>query len=602
MSAVAAPRTRRPRARARVRRAPARVGVTSALLIMACAAVLIGIVTLQVAVLRLNSERGDLQAQRDQVASANSELAGSARRPAGPRRAGGQKAAKQGLVLAPVEVDRRRARLATERGHEAPAATALGAAARRPPHPPDADVRVRRACWRSARARCRCSCSTAARSRRRPRRSSASRCRCGRRAGRSSTAPARSSRSPTGPSPSGVWPARLHRSHRVRAGALAVHEGSRPREIEKRMGGSAKYVFVARRIDPSTWTRIRGDPVLGPLVNVARDRAASRSRAASIRRAAWPPRSSASTAHGLSGVEMLAQRRAQRARRPGPGLEGQRPSDGRRALGARPARARAGAGQVGAAHARHAHPAARAEGDRADARSSGTPRRSRRSCSIRAPAASSPWPRCPACRRRATAPAIADEWRLRAITDLYEPGSTFKLVTFMGALQEGVILAEDDVPRADRYTKTSRTALRAHDPGRAPSPGRELDGDRHPRALLQRGHDHDRREAAAARRDCRSGSTSRASASATGVDLPGEEQRTASCPKDKWYGTGILNVPIGEGIAVTPLQMAALYASIANKGMWIQPHVTASIGGEPTRAGRRASSSRRTSRPSCARC
>ena len=63
MSAVAAPRSAT-RERA-VRRAPVRVGITSALLIVACAAVLIGIVTLQVAVLRLNSERGDLQARLD---------------------------------------------------------------------------------------------------------------------------------------------------------------------------------------------------------------------------------------------------------------------------------------------------------------------------------------------------------------------------------------------------------------------------------------------------------------------------------------------------------------------------------------------------------
>jgi hypothetical protein len=100
VSAVAAPRsTTRTRA---TRRAPARVGVTSVLLIVACAAVLIGIVTLQVAVLRLNSERGDLQAKRDQIISANSELRG---------RLGGQlapgvlaaAASKQGLVLAPVD-------------------------------------------------------------------------------------------------------------------------------------------------------------------------------------------------------------------------------------------------------------------------------------------------------------------------------------------------------------------------------------------------------------------------------------------------------------------------------------------------------------------
>ena len=86
MSAVAAPRST---TRARpVRRAPARVGVTSALLIVACAAVLIGIVTLQVSVLRLNSERGDLQAKRDQMISSNSELVGLPGRQARPRRAG----------------------------------------------------------------------------------------------------------------------------------------------------------------------------------------------------------------------------------------------------------------------------------------------------------------------------------------------------------------------------------------------------------------------------------------------------------------------------------------------------------------------------------
>ena len=101
MSAVAAPRSA---TRARpVRRAPARVGVTSALLIVACAAVLIGIVTLQVSVLRLNSERGDLQAKRDQMISSNSELVGQL----GGKLAPGvlaQRAAKQGLVLAPVEL------------------------------------------------------------------------------------------------------------------------------------------------------------------------------------------------------------------------------------------------------------------------------------------------------------------------------------------------------------------------------------------------------------------------------------------------------------------------------------------------------------------
>src|SRR4029078_13586992 len=64
-----------------------------------------------------------------------------------------------------------------------------------------------------------------------------------------------------------------------------------------------------------------------------------------------------------------------------------------------------------------------------------------------------------------------------------------------------------------------------------------------------------------------------------GIDLPGEFPGKP-LDNDKWYGTAILNVPIGESIAVTPLEMAALYGSIANNGTWIQPHITAAIGGE----------------------
>jgi hypothetical protein len=69
MSAVAAPR-RATRARP-VRRAPARVGVISALLIVACAAVLIGIVMAQVVFCGWNRSAATC-AQRDQLISPNS--------------------------------------------------------------------------------------------------------------------------------------------------------------------------------------------------------------------------------------------------------------------------------------------------------------------------------------------------------------------------------------------------------------------------------------------------------------------------------------------------------------------------------------------------
>ena len=38
-------------------------------------------------------------------------------------------------------------------------------------------------------------------------------------------------------------------------------------------------------------------------------------------------------------------------------------------------------------------------------------------------------------------------------------------------------------------------------------------------------------------------------------------------------------MPIGQGISVTPIQMASVYAAVANDGVWIQPHLVERVGG-----------------------
>ena len=64
-----------------------------------------------------------------------------------------------------------------------------------------------------------------------------------------------------------------------------------------------------------------------------------------------------------------------------------------------------------------------------------------------------------------------------------------------------------------------------------------------------------------------------------GIDFPGESPGIVVPPK-RWTGSTIGNVPIGQGIAVTPLQMASVYAAIANGGVWIQPHFAERVGDE----------------------
>ena len=64
----------------------------------------------------------------------------------------------------------------------------------------------------------------------------------------------------------------------------------------------------------------------------------------------------------------------------------------------------------------------------------------------------------------------------------------------------------------------------------------------------------------------------------TGIDFPGESSGFA-LPLDQWSGSTIGTVPIGHGIAVTPIQMARAYSAIANGGRLVEPHLIERIGG-----------------------
>jgi cell division protein FtsI (penicillin-binding protein 3) len=63
----------------------------------------------------------------------------------------------------------------------------------------------------------------------------------------------------------------------------------------------------------------------------------------------------------------------------------------------------------------------------------------------------------------------------------------------------------------------------------------------------------------------------------TGIDFPGESMGIVK-PLDQWYGSDEGTIPIGQGIAVTSIQLAAAYAAIANKGVWLEPHLVARVG------------------------
>jgi cell division protein FtsI/penicillin-binding protein 2 len=167
-----------------------------------------------------------------------------------------------------------------------------------------------------------------------------------------------------------------------------------------------------------------------------------------------------------------------------------------------------------------------------------------------------------------TSPDVA---RNRAVTDTYEPGSTFKIVAVSAALSEHLVtpqtsfllapvihVADRTIHEADR-TQSERMTV-ADIIARSSNVGAitlaELVGQqRFSRWIYRFGFGRP-----------------------TGIDFPGETPGIVVPFKD-WSGSSIGNLPIGQSIGVSAIQMASAYAAIANDGVWVQPHFVTSVQG-----------------------
>ena len=180
----------------------------------------------------------------------------------------------------------------------------------------------------------------------------------------------------------------------------------------------------------------------------------------------------------------------------------------------------------------------------------------------------------------------ADRRRNRAVTDTYEPGSTFKLVTIAAALQDHVVTPHSSFRLAPTIKVADRTIHEAHTRGTERLTVKQIVEQSSNIGTITIAE--------------RLGSGQLASwvdkfgfGSKTGIDFPGESPGFA-LPLDQWSGSTIGTVPIGHGIAVTPIQMARAYSAIANGGVLVRPHLIDRIDGKTvvTRHGRRVVSHR----------
>ena len=160
------------------------------------------------------------------------------------------------------------------------------------------------------------------------------------------------------------------------------------------------------------------------------------------------------------------------------------------------------------------------------------------------------------------APAAAR--RNRAITDSYEPGSTFKVILAAEALEAGVVAPEDRIFCEDgRYQVGKREIHDSHPHGvlsfadviaqssniGSAKIAEKLGRDRFGAGLERFGFGRN-----------------------TGVDLPGEVPGLLA-PSSAWRRINLVTTAFGQGISVTPLQLARAFGAIANGGLLMRPYV-----------------------------
>jgi len=160
------------------------------------------------------------------------------------------------------------------------------------------------------------------------------------------------------------------------------------------------------------------------------------------------------------------------------------------------------------------------------------------------------------------------ERRNRAIMDVYEPGSTFKIVTAAAALDSGLIKADDvfdcemggitlfgiHIRDHKRYGRLSFAEVIAKSSNVGVIKAALRLGDQRLYHTI-RGFGFGR---------------------LTGIDLPGESAGILH-GVEHWGPLAKAYIAFGQGVSVTPLQLAAATAAVANGGTLLKPHVVAAV-------------------------
>lgn len=162
----------------------------------------------------------------------------------------------------------------------------------------------------------------------------------------------------------------------------------------------------------------------------------------------------------------------------------------------------------------------------------------------------------------------ATKRRNRAVTDMYEPGSTFKPFLLAAILEEGLISREKKIYCENGSFHVGGKTVRDHKKFQQltleemlkyssnigfAKLGKALEREKFYDYLQNFGFGE-----------------------LTGIDLPGESSGMLR-PPSSWFEIDLAAISFGQGVSVTPLQITAATAAIANGGLLMEPYVVEKI-------------------------
>jgi stage V sporulation protein D (sporulation-specific penicillin-binding protein) len=174
-------------------------------------------------------------------------------------------------------------------------------------------------------------------------------------------------------------------------------------------------------------------------------------------------------------------------------------------------------------------------------------------------------------KKKATSEAITEQWRNKAISDTYYPGSVFKIITSSMALEEGVI----DPDTSSFYCSGSMTI-----------------GDKEIHCHNTSGHGTQTFEEAIIN-SCNPAFMQIGAkigvdkyweyyqafgfSEITGIDLPGESEDIFFSEDGSMSTVDLAVASFGQNFSITPIQMITAVAAVANGGDLVQPHIVKQI-------------------------